>query len=99
MLNTKLIGLMKYASLSLDQLTPKILQDVISAFGYERQVDEKLFHDVTDTLRNDDVDKLADIIQRPDIFNKVIPLLKAPEQEGMDMIICPHCNGFVSLDS
>lgn len=98
MFNPKLAGLLKYATMGSADLTTDALKDIASAFGYEIDPSEAMLGQVTALLKSDDIDKLADLASRPDVFNKIIPLIKPPEPEGVDMIVCPHCNGFVLLD-
>lgn len=96
MLNTKLLSLMKYANVTISELKPEIINDILSALGQDELVAPDDLSGIIEVLRADDVDKLADMLQRPDVLPKIMPHL-VKKDDDMNMIICPHCDGFVAL--
>lgn len=79
-------------------LTPVIVGDIVSTLTSRTvDVNNKLFNEIVDALKSDDVDRLADIAQKPQLVARLKTLVET-HQNVLDenMIICPHCGEWFS---
>lgn len=93
-----LVSLLKYASLTTDMLTPVIVADIARTLTSKPiDVDNKLFTEVVEALKSDDVDRLADIAQKPELISRLKNLVdKQSSLIDDNMTICPHCGEWFS---
>lgn len=92
------LSLLKYAAVTTDMLTPVIVGDIVKVItSRDVPVDNKLFNEIVESLKADDVDRLADIAQKPELVSRLKTLIESRDSAIDDnMIICPHCGEYFS---
>lgn len=100
---SKLMLLSKYGSLRSSEITSGIIQEVASTFG--KTIDQVTCDRVASVLTFDDGHSLAEFIQAPGNFEKVLTAIGTPPDSVQndsddDLVTCSACNeNFVKLSS
>jgi len=98
----QLVLLQKYGKLTIDQLTPEIVAEIAAALGQKVDVSNETFRSLVEMLKQENIDGFADVLQRPDVFPKVMEILIPPVVEPTEILRkCSHCGelNLYSLES
>lgn len=76
----------KVADLSLDDV-----QSVANALGKGQVITEEQKNLALSILQAQNIDKVSDILARPEIMEQLKTFLKPPGSEPLGIIQCPHC--------
>jgi hypothetical protein len=92
---TKLTKLLKYAELKPTEITPDVLTEVASSFGWTVQSEENLAT-LAEVVRSDCPDTIADWLVAPGNFAKAKatitgPAISTPKSELRTLVVCPGC--------
>lgn len=87
--------LFKYGNHTVGDLTAEVIVDIAQAFGITAKVTNETVADVVALLRASDIDKLADLMGRPEVLPKVMEMIQGtPEPTSEIVRKCRHCNKF-----
>lgn len=93
----KHLGLLKYATLTSEQLTAPIVMEIAQGLGINADVTDETMESITSILQSGDINTLADLLGSPTIFPKIKDLLIASASaEDDNLIICPHCQEYIN---
>lgn len=93
--------LQKYLNTSTSELSLEMVKDIATAFGKEVDVTDQTVASLVQLARENNVDKLADVLGQPEMMKKVMTIVMAPPpsaQEDDAMIVCPHCAEYICLN-
>jgi len=79
----------------LEDLTPDDLDKVKKAFKINVDLTDELREAGLALLRDDSIDKVADLIQKPESIQKLLSFFKAQEPKtahAAAVLRCPHCS-------
>jgi hypothetical protein len=84
--------LQKYGELGSDQLTPSIVGEFVSASGVEGvEVTDAKFVEVLETLKEANVNKLADLVGQPHTLGSVMAIFKPKDPPQDRLHTCTSC--------
>lgn len=89
------LGLLKYLNLKTSDLTPTVIRDIANQFGRAVDVDEPSTAEIIKYLQANDVNAIADVLGRPEIFEK-FKMFVSPVKSDDALIQCPHCSEFIA---
>lgn len=98
---SKLAGLSRFMNLSTSDLTIEVVRDIAKVFGKEVDVTDDTVRAIADLARENNVDKLADVLGKPETMKRVMEIIMAPPpsaKQDDDLIICPHCSEYICLN-
>lgn len=72
-------------------LSVKDIQSVADAFGAGTTITEEHKNLALSLLKAEDIDKVSDILAKPELIEKLKTFLTPPQAEPMGIIQCPHC--------
>lgn len=76
MFNVQALALVKYLGLTSAQLTPRIVADIGSSLGYKLDPGSVNLSDIVTAMNQSDATALSDVLQRPELLEQVLGLLK-----------------------
>lgn len=89
-----ILGSFKYMSLPSKEVTPEIVLKVISSMGLPTATPE-VAKKISDVIRNDDTETVAQWLGTPEKFQKLRKMLK--REDPNSVVRCPHCNELIAL--
>lgn len=93
------LSLLKYLNLKSSAITPSILMEIGSAFGYKVDLGEPETAEIVKYLVANDVHALSDVLGRPEMFDKFKAFLKPAVKETAELQQCPHCGEFILAEA
>lgn len=84
-------SLMPLLSRQASELSLMDIQTVANVFGKGQIVTEEQKELALALLKSENIDKVADILSRPDLMEKLKSFLTPPQQKSLGIIQCPHC--------
>lgn len=90
------LGLLKYMSMRVGDITVDALVDISKALGYEIVGNDELVKTVVELLRKNDVDALSDVLSKPDVIEKLKAIVSTDQGGDDNLIVCPHCGEYIN---
>lgn len=92
----RLVGLAPMLKLRADQLTTEHLLAIGDAIGMQVNASPETLEVVADFMTSKNASSIWDVLQTPENISAVIGFLNPKVAEDRNIIICPHCSGFIA---
>lgn len=91
------LSLLKYATLKSSELTAPIVMEIAKGLGIDAEVTDETMASLSNILKIENIESLADLLGSPTVFPKIQKLLMDSVQAVDDnLIICPHCHEYIN---
>lgn len=80
-----------FGNIKIKDITPEMLSQLGSIAGFNIDVDDALCQQMISALHEEDVDQLADLFSKPEIFAKIAQFMKPVHTPMKQDVVC-ICN-------
>lgn len=90
-----LLPLAQFKDMRLADLTPAVVGDVAKVLGLDVDVTADTTARVVELLRGENVDAMADLLNKPESVQKLHNFLRG-EHVDWNIMFCPHCRNAIT---